>query len=281
MDAATTTLTGGAGAVALVTGGGFNIGRAVAIRLAAAGARVVVAARRQAGLDATVAAIRNAGGEALAVATDVVDPQAVERLVARAVDAFGTVDILVAAAGGGGAHEPVDAVDPAAWTEVFANNVFGTFHAARAALPHMRRHNRGVILTFAGGGAFFPVLGAHLTAYATAKAALCRFTDQLQAELLDTNIRVHCLDPGMVWSPERLAEVRAEEQRSGTEHPERPHNRAPDDAAELALFLASSAGAGLRGRVLSVDDDWWRDPEQVRAVEATVNLYRLRRDTGV
>ena len=121
------------------------------------------------------------------------------------------------------------------------------------------------------------MVGHYLTAYATAKAAICRFTDQLQAELLETDIRVNCIEPGMVWSPDRLREVEAEEARSGKPHPERHGNRSPEDAAELALFLASAAGSALRGRVLSVHDDWWRNPDRVEEVEKTVHLYRLRR----
>jgi NAD(P)-dependent dehydrogenase (short-subunit alcohol dehydrogenase family) len=134
-----------------------------------------------------------------------------------------------------------------------------------------------VILTFTGGGAFFPWVGVNSSAYATAKAAICRFTDQLQAELLDTAIRVHCVAPGLVWDPDRLREVATEEARTGTEHPERHINRPPEDTAELVEFLASEESAFLRGRVVAVSDDWWRDPARVRAVEDTVHLYRLRR----
>lgn len=198
-------------------------------------------------------------------------------MVDRTIDRFGQVDILVAAAGGGGAHSPIDAVAPGEWQEVIAKNLFGTFHAARSVLPVMRAQNRGAIVCFAGGGAFFPIVGASMTAYACAKAALCRFTDQLQAELLDTAIRVHCVEPGMVWNPEQLRQIEADEQRTGTPHPQRPLNRSPEDAAELVQFLTSDAGAAMRGRVLSVHDDWWRDPERIRSVEDTVHLYRLRR----
>ncbi|MHC4513772.1 MAG: SDR family NAD(P)-dependent oxidoreductase [Planctomycetota bacterium] len=263
--------------VAVVTGGGWNIGRSVAVRFSQAGARVVVASRRVDNLQEVVKTIQASGGEALAVPTDVTRMADVENLVERAVAAFGTIDILAAAAGGGGAHAPIDQVTPEEWYDVHMKNLHGTFHSARCVLPLLRAKNRGVILTFTGGGAFFPMLGHYLTAYATAKAAICRFTDQLQAELLDTDIRVNCVEPGMVWSPDRLQEVEAEEARTGKPHPERQFNRSPEDAAELALFLASEEGAALRGRVLSVGDTWWRNPDKVRAVEETVHLYRLRR----
>ncbi len=263
--------------VAVVTGGGWNIGRAVALGFARAGARVVVAARRAAHLEEVVGTIRAAGGEALAVPTDVTRLAEVERMVSAAVETFGTVDILAAAAGGGGAYAAIDEVAPQDWYDVHLKNLHGTFHAARCVLPILRAKNSGVILTFSGGGAYFPMLGHHLTAYATAKAAICRFTDQLQAELLDTGIRVNCIEPGMVWSPDRLREVEAEEAQTGTPHPDRHLNRPPEDAAELALFLASEAGSGIRGRLLAVGDRWWRNPDSVQDVEATVHLYRLRR----
>lgn len=263
--------------VAVVTGGGWNIGRAVALEFSRAGARVVVASRRVEHLEEVVKTIEASGGEALAVSTDITRLADVENMVKAAVATFGTVDILVAAAGGSGAHAPIDQVVPEEWYDVHLKNLHGTFHSARCVLPILRQKNRGVILTFAGGGAFFPLVGHHLTAYATAKAAICRFTDQLQAELLDTRIRVNCIEPGMVWSPDRLREVAAEEAQTGKPHPERQLNRAPEEAAELALFLASATGSALRGRVLSVGDTWWRNPDRVRDVEETEHLYRLRR----
>ncbi len=263
--------------VAIVTGGGWNIGRAVAERFAAEGAKVVIASRNQENLDATVAAIAAAGGEVMAQPTDVTQLDQVEALVAATLQRYGTVDILAAAAGGSGAHQPIDQVDPLDWDQVFSKNLRATFNSARVVLPTMRQHNKGRILTFTGGGAFFPWVGVNATAYACSKAAICRFTDQLQAELLDTGINVNCVEPGMVWSPHKLKMVEEEEARTGKPHPERGINRPPDDAAELALFLASSQSDGLRGRIVSVADDWWRDPDGVRRIEETVHLYRLRR----
>ncbi len=263
--------------VAIVTGGGWNIGRAIALRLASRGARVVVASRRAERLAAVVDEIERAGGNALAVACDVTQLDSVEDLVARSVERFGTVDAMVACAGGSGAHLPIDEVDPKSWCHVVATNLFGTFHCARAVLPTFRRQDRGDIVTFTGGGAFFPCLGQHATAYATAKAAVCRFTDQLQAELLDTGIRVNCIEPGMVWNPDTLAAIAAEEERTGVRHPDRDRNRSPELAAELVEFLLTDAGATVRARILSVNDTWWRDPARVAAIEPDLAAYRLRR----
>ena len=263
--------------VAVVTGGGWNVGRAVAERFAAEGARVVVAGRRAALLDETVAAIDAAGGAALAVATDVTDEAQVARLVDRTVDAFGTVDVLAMFAGGGLEHRPLEEVSVDAWEAVFRSNVLSTFLCTRAVLPILRAKNAGAVLTCAGGGAFFPMLGVEYNAYACAKAAVCRFTDQMTAELWETAIRVNCITPGKVLGPDRLREIEAEEQRTGTPHPEREGNHPPEDAAALATWLVSDQSAPLRGRCVSVDDTWWRDPALVAQVDATIHAYRLRR----
>jgi NAD(P)-dependent dehydrogenase (short-subunit alcohol dehydrogenase family) len=141
----------------------------------------------------------------------------------------------------------------------------------------LRARAAGTIVTCAGGGALFPMEGAHATAYAAAKAGVCRLTDQLALEVRHEGMRVNCLLPGPTWDEERLRAVEAEERASGRPHPGRAMNRAPEEAAELALFLASEASAPLSGRIVSVDDEWWRDPERVRAVQADLHAYCLRR----
>lgn len=266
-----------AGQVAIVTGGGWNVGRAIARGFAAAGARVVVASRNRDNLAQTVQLIEASGGEALAVPTDVTDLAQVEALRDATLARFGTIDILAAIAGGGAVWAPIDSIDPQVFERIVRQNLTSTFYCARAVLPILREKNRGNILTCSGGGAFFPIVGLHATAYACAKTAVCRFTDQLQVELFETGIRVNCIDPGKVPSERDLAAIDAEERRSGVPYPHRAHIRAPEDAAELATWLVSEASRPLRGRVVSVYDEWWRDPEQVRAVEQTIHHYRVRR----
>jgi 3-oxoacyl-[acyl-carrier protein] reductase len=241
-----------AGRVAIVTGASSRIGGAVARGLAAAGASVVLTARTREPLDELALSIGAGGGCATAVPADLRDATAAEALGARVLALHGRIDVLAALAGGGGVDVPLDRLDPAAWQEIFARNVTTCFHAARAVLPAMRRSGRGVILTCAGGGAFHPVVGAHLNAYACAKAAVCRLTDQLQAELLDTGVRVLGIEPSGV---------------------------PPEQAAELAVWLASDRSEPLRGRIVAATDAWWRDRERVLEVERTVHLYRLRRAT--
>ncbi|MFO0279055.1 MAG: SDR family NAD(P)-dependent oxidoreductase [Planctomycetota bacterium] len=266
-----------AGKVAIVTGGGFNVGRGVAEAFAAAGARVVVAARDEGRLAATVAAITAAGGVAAACRTDVTDLAQVAALVAFAQRTFGPVDAFAAIAGGGCSYQPFDALPPDDWEATFRTNVTSTYYCARAVMPTFRARDAGAFLVCTGGGGFYPVLGAPMLAYACAKAALCRFVDQLTAELYATGIRVHGLDPGLVWSPDVLARVAAEEARTGVPHPDRPRVVPPSAAGELAVWLAADASRPLRGRCLSVYDAWWRDPAAVPRVEADLAASRVWR----
>lgn len=265
--------------VAIVTGGGWNIGRAIARAFARAGARLVIAGRNEQRLAQTRALLREEGLDALVVPTDVTDLRQVERLVRTAVEAYGTVDVMAAIAGGGWPYQSIEEVDPATWDQVLRQNLSATFYCARAVLPILRRKDRGSILTCAGGGAFHPVLGVPFSGYACAKAAICRFTDQLTAELWDTQIRINCLEPGMVWDEAKLAQIAAEERATSTRHPLHDQNHPPEDAAELALWLVSAQSGRLRGRLVSVNDTWWRDPVQVQKVEQSLTLYRLWRHT--
>jgi 3-oxoacyl-[acyl-carrier protein] reductase len=216
-------------------------------------------------------------GAAIAVPTDVTNLKACERLAARTREVLGPIDVAACIAGGGGGYEAVDAIDPAWWRAVVELNLVGTFHTVRAVLPDMRTRGAGSILTCAGGGAFFPLLGVHATAYATAKAGLCRLTDQLAVELFDAGIRVNGLQPEQTWSPEKLAEIEAEERRTGAPHPDRASNHSPGEAAELAVWLASDESAPLTGRTVSVHDAWWRDRAQVERVIQSLHAYTLRR----
>ena len=265
------------GKVAIVTGGGFNIGRGIAEAFAAAGAKVVVASRDEARLRETVAAIDANGGIARAIRTDVTDLAQVEALVAGTVAAFGTVDVFAAIAGGACRYQPVEAITPEDWDKTFRTNVTSTFYSARAVLPEFRARNAGVFLACTGGGGFYPMPGVTMLDYACAKAAICRFVDQLTAELLDTAIRVNCIAPGMVWSPEKRQAIEAEEARTGVPHPGRAHVQPASAAGELAVWLASPASAPLRGRCLSVHDTWWRDPEAVERVDCQLAASRVWR----
>jgi NAD(P)-dependent dehydrogenase (short-subunit alcohol dehydrogenase family) len=241
-----------AGQVAVVTGGGRGIGRAIAAGLADAGAAVAVTARSADELAETVGLLEAAGGRALAHAADVTDRTAVERLVAAAERALGPVTLLVNNAG---VLPPIGLaweVDPDAWWRCVEVNLRGPYLCARAVLPGMVARRRGRIVNLASVAAGRPSPDA--TAYASSKAALVRFTDSLAAETAEYGLGVFAVDPGAVATGMHayLAQSAAWLRRRGQHAP--PYTPAAATAA-VVVALAAGQGDALSGRVLHASDD--------------------------
>jgi NAD(P)-dependent dehydrogenase (short-subunit alcohol dehydrogenase family) len=247
------------GQVAIVTGAGRGIGRAIAARLAHAGARVSLAARSAEEIEAAAAEIRAAGGEALPLPTDVTDTTSVRALVDRVTATFGPVDLLVNNAGSFYAIGPAWEVDPERWWTDVTINLRGVFLGCHAVLPAMVARNRGRIINLIGGGTGSPF--PYGSGYASSKAAVMRFTETLSEELrqAEASIPVFAMGPGLVRT--RLTEYQlesAEGQRwmgrieelfaEGRDVP-------PTRAAELALQLATGRFDVLTGRCFGVNED--------------------------
>lgn len=272
------------GRTAIVTGGARNIGRSVARAFLEHGAAVVINGRDAARLaevrDAIVrtCTAADAGDRLVGFAGDLVHDDVAEHLVAFTTSHFARVDFVTCFAGGGGADDAIDTQPAADWEAIVRNNVFTSARCARAAMAELRR-SRGTMLFCSGGGAWFPETGAHHTAYAVAKAALCRLTDQLAFELLSDGVRVNCIQPGMVWNEHDLARVAQEERVRGTPHPLREHNRRPEDVATLAVWLCSERSAPLSGRLVALDDPWWRTADRtvLERIQRDVHAFTLRR----
>lgn len=184
------------GQVAIITGGGRGIGRAVAVAYAREGAAVVLCARGEADLAASVAAAEQAGGRAAAVVGDIGDPATGERLVKAAVDRFGGCDILVNAAAIGGPVGAVETLDPQAWSETLGINVTGTFLTCRAVLPLMKRNRRGRIINVSSGLAERVQPGQ--AAYSASKAAVVQFSRVAAEEVREFGVQVNAVHPGIV-----------------------------------------------------------------------------------
>jgi 3-oxoacyl-[acyl-carrier protein] reductase len=188
------------GKVAIVTGAGQGLGRAYAEALAAEGAAVVVAEINEGTAKDTAEAINSAGGAALAVRTDVTDPDSCAAMVAAAVERFGTVDILVnnAAIYDGLQMDAFEDLDLATWNRVLNVNVTGTWLATRAVTPLMKEKGYGKIVNISSTVAYIgPPLLLH---YVASKGAIVAMTKALAKELGDYGIRVTALAPGMTFT---------------------------------------------------------------------------------
>jgi 3-oxoacyl-[acyl-carrier protein] reductase len=188
------------GKVAIVTGAGQGLGRAYAEALAAEGASVVIAEINEGNAKDVAEAITNAGGTALAVRTDVTDPDACAAMVAAAVEQFGTVDILVnnAAIYDGLTMDAFEDIDIAQWDRVMAVNVKGTWLATRAVAPLMKEKGYGKIVNVSSTVAYIgPPLLLH---YVASKGAVVAMTKALAKELGDYGVRVTAVAPGMTFT---------------------------------------------------------------------------------
>jgi NADP-dependent 3-hydroxy acid dehydrogenase YdfG len=187
-----------AGQVAIVTGAGRGIGRAVAEHFAAAGAAVVLASRTSTDLEQVRAGIEKGGARALVVPTDVGDDAAVTRLVARTVEALGQVDILVTAAGVA-SFGPVAQSDPRDWSAMLAINLRAVMVCCHAVLAPMLARGRGSIINVASVAARRAIPGG--AAYTATKAGVMGFSRVLAEELRVGGVRVGVLLPGAVDTP--------------------------------------------------------------------------------
>ena len=269
-----------AGKVAIITGAGRGIGRAIALAFALEGADVLVASRTLSEVTATAEGVRALGRNALALNVDVSNRGEVDWMVAQGLQEFGKVDILVNNAGTYGSIGPLVDNDPEKWVQTVSINLFGAFHCARAVLPFMIRARRGRIINLSGGGASSPL--PNFSAYAASKVAIVRLTETLAQEVEEFNIQVNAIAPGAVNTKltdavlaagpaageEMLAQARRQKEAGAV-----PAER----AAALAVFLASAESDGLSGRLISaVWDDWENMNGRIEQIMAS-DLYTLRR----
>jgi NADP-dependent 3-hydroxy acid dehydrogenase YdfG len=223
------TVTHGAlsGQVAIVTGAGRGIGRAIAHALAYEGAAVALAARSRQELAAVAAEIRGAGGRALAIPTDVGQDGAVEALIDQAVSELGRLDVMVTAAGVGG-FGPVAGSKPGDWDGMLAINLRAVMVCCRAALGPMIRQGAGTILNIASVAAVRAIPGAAV--YGATKAGVVAFSRVLAEEVRAHGVRVGVLLPGAVdtalWD-------------TVPRPPDRERMLRPEDVARAAVLIAS------------------------------------------
>lgn len=214
------------GRTALVTGGGSGIGKGVALALAGAGARVVICGRRTEKIEEVAAQIKENGGQALAVQADVSDAVQIENLVRTAIQAYGSIHILVNNAGiGGGGEIASHSIED--WDRVMDVNLRGPFLLCRAVLPQMQQQESGHIINISSesGLEYYTGNGA----YGVSKHALNALGEFIQRENQEHNIRVDTICPGMVVT----------EMTDKSPNLNQEKCLYPQDIADLVLWLLS------------------------------------------
>lgn len=242
------------GKVAIITGSSRGIGRAIAIRMAEQGAKVVVSSRKEQACAEVVAEINAAqgGGSAIAVPANISSKDDLQRLVDATNAAFGKIDILVCNAASNPYYGPMAGISDEQFRKILDNNVLANHWLIGMVAPQMiaRRDGSIIIVSSIGGLRGSPVIGA----YNVSKAADMQLARNLAVEYGPHNVRVNCIAPGLIktdfaralWEdPERLKEVneRAPLRRIGD----------PDEIAGTAIYLASRAGSFVTGQNIVVD----------------------------
>ncbi|MET4000837.1 glucose 1-dehydrogenase [Marinobacterium sp. MBR-109] len=237
------------GQVAVITGAGRGLGRAIALAYAEAGADIVCSARTLSDVEAVADEVRALGRRALAVSCDVNDQLQREALVASAIEGMGTITHLVNNAGGSGPNDPLK-MTPADFAAVLEFNVTSAYSLTQLCVPHMRNAGGGNVINITSGAARY--IQKHFSAYGTAKAALTHLT-KLLAQDFAPHVRVNAIAPGPIRTaalenaaPAAMLEKMAQNtplQRIGE----------PEDIAAAALYFATPASSWVTGKVIEVD----------------------------
>ena len=243
------------GRVAIVTGGAKGIGRDYCKALAAEGASVVIADIADGGALAQEIAATGGSNAVMAESFDVSDEKQVGDLVARVIERFGRIDILVnnAALFAPLTHQAIVDIDVATWDRVFAVNVRGPFLMAKYVAPHMIARRYGKIVNIGSGVAYKGM--PRMTHYASSKGAIATLTRSLSRELGEHNICVNTLAPGLIMSDTLVAAANHSEQLRTTVVNSRAFRRDayPADLTGALIFLASAESDFITGQTIAID----------------------------
>jgi NAD(P)-dependent dehydrogenase (short-subunit alcohol dehydrogenase family) len=240
------------GKVALITGASRGIGRAIGLRLAKAGAAVVVSSRKIENVQSVASEIKAAGGKGLAVQAHVGRPDDVTTLMAQAMDTFGRIDVVVNNAATNPHFGPVLTADEGQWDKIIDTNVKGVFRVCKAVVPHMEGQGGGKIINMTSVAGLRPSPG--MGVYSVSKAAIIALTQVLAVELGHANIQVNAIAPGVIktkfsqllWQTPQIADPILSNLPLG-------RFGEPEDVVGLALYLASPASDYVTGAVFVVD----------------------------
>jgi NAD(P)-dependent dehydrogenase (short-subunit alcohol dehydrogenase family) len=248
------------GRIALVTGAGSGIGKAAALRLATAGADVIVASRTPEEIAETARTIETMGRRSLPLEVDVSDARAMEAAFGQIEKAFGRLDVVVANAGVNGVWAPLADLKPEEWRQTMDINLGGTYLTLHHAIPLMREAGGSIVITSSiNGNRTFTTAGA--SAYATTKAGQVALCQMAALELAKHRIRVNVICPGAIGTEidDNTSKRNTEEAAEPAEHPEGTvpltdgEPGTAGDCAELILFLASDSSRHITGTPVYID----------------------------
>ncbi len=237
------------GSVAIVTGGGRNIGRAIALDLSRGGAAILINVRsNRAEAEAVARDIEAQGGRAMVHVGDVADAKAVAAMAETAIKAFGRIDCLINNAALR-REKPFQDMSYAEWRELMDVTLDGAFHCVKACLPELKRSGRGAVVNI--GGMSGHTGAKHRAHVVTAKAGLIGFTRALAHDLADDRITANCVVPGLIGTPRPKG---APEPQHHLTHSTITGERGkPDDVAAAVRYLCGPGARYVTGQVLHVN----------------------------
>lgn len=240
------------GQVALITGSSRGIGRAIAQHLARAGAKVVISSRKLDACEAVRDALLAEGHEAIAIAANVGRREELELLVARTLEEWGRIDVLVANAAVNPHYGPLATISDAAWEKTLASNLTATLWLANRVVPQMAERGRGTVILLSSNSALLGT--AVIGAYAVSKAAEAQLARNLAVEWGRKGVTVNAIAPGVIATDFARALWEDPASRRAIENANCLGRLGqPDDVAGLAVFLASEGARFITGQTLLVD----------------------------
>lgn len=250
-----------AGKVALITGAGSGIGKATAVMMAKAGAKIVAISRTQDEIDETIREVEKAGSEGLALTADIAKADDMKRVYDELEKRFGRLDIIFANAGINGMWAPIDELTPEEWQKTIDINLTGTYMTVHFGVPLLKRQGGGAIIITASvnGTRMFTNTGS--TAYSSTKAAQVAFTQLIALELAKDKIRVNVVCPGAIDT--EIDDNSSKRDIDNIKEPVTfPEGTIPltdgkpgtsDQVADLVLFLASDRASHITGTPIWID----------------------------
>jgi NAD(P)-dependent dehydrogenase (short-subunit alcohol dehydrogenase family) len=239
------------GKVAIITGADSGIGRSVAVLYAKEGAKIVFTYLEEEASDAdeTVAVIEELGGEVECIAGDLKDYAFCEKVVQKAIDSYGQIDILVNNAAFQNHVESLEKLSLEQWDKTFKTNIYGYFYMSKAVLPHLKDGsaiiNTGSITGMDGS--------SELLDYSATKGAIHAFTKSLAQSLVERRIRVNCVAPGPVWTPLNPSDRDADEIKSFGQSTPYKRPAQPEEIAPAYVYFASNADSSyVTGEIISL-----------------------------